>query len=145
MPHTAVRRRQHHFKQDRRWLQALDYALQETLGLPRESGPAFPDVRMLSVSNSGTHFEVELRFRPGETYCCCEPEDFLATWGAWWWRTFRAHLAEVSDREPPPMSVTVFGAIENGARFEVYVPFGLPRESEAFTYRNEPAHERDAR
>lgn len=73
----AGRRAEHHFKEDREWLEALSHALNETLGEPVVAGRSRPVVTVLSVNESGNVFEVELRFRANRRYCCAEPCCFM--------------------------------------------------------------------
>lgn len=103
-----------------------------------------PLARVLSVSDSGNRFEVELRFVRGTLYCCAEPGCFLPTFNSDWWRRFREHLREVSDREPPPFVVTVHGIVEEGTELEVLRPFGK-QFSNAYAYSMPAAHEADCK
>lgn len=103
-----------HCKADREWFGALSHALNESLGETTVAGRSRPAVTLLSVSDSGNAFEVELRFKADRRYCCAEPGCFMPCHAAWWAR-FRESLAEVTEREPPPMSITIHGIVEEGA------------------------------
>lgn len=96
MTRSAQRRCQHHCLRDRRWREALEYAL---LAIGNSPYPRqWPAIRVLSMSDSGAGVQIELRFRAGERYCCGEPRCYLATYDAAWWHKLRAHLREVGDR-----------------------------------------------
>ena len=49
----------------------------------------------------------------------------------------RDALAEVSDRMPPPLTIRIYGVIEAGARLSFLADVGLPKVSEAYTYRHD--------
>lgn len=135
----------HHFATDRAWLEALQYALSMTVGTREDRSIERPSVRVLTVGKSGLRFEIELRFHAGAWYCCAEPGCHLGTYDARWWARLRGHLGEVSDRRPPPMSVTVRTVIEQGACLRNLALIGEPFESEGGTYVHGPDEERLAR
>lgn len=143
MSQTLKRRSQHHFASDRAWHEALEYAL-EPEGTPPYAHWQWPSIRVLSVSDSGHRFEIEMRFRTGDLYCCEGAHCFLSTYSKSWWTKFRARLAQVTDREPPPMVMQIHAVIEEGAMFEVNVELGLPLEARHYAASYPADHERKA-
>lgn len=107
------------------WAASLQSALESVVSGGRERGKATPRSTVIDVSSSGNRFEIELRFVRGEQYCCMEPGCFVAGYARAWWQRFRAALAEVSDRDPPPMTISVRGVFERGAIFAVKSQEGL--------------------
>ncbi|CAG0990331.1 hypothetical protein PHYC_02254 [Phycisphaerales bacterium] len=93
----------------------------------------------MSVTAGGTRFEVEMRFCAGKTYCCVEPGCMLPTHRRDWWRELREGLREVSNREPPSMSILIRGVIETGV---VVDGLGTPRMIEEIgSFVHGPVHE----
>ncbi len=125
------------------WAAALQHALDSVLPEPVVPNRSRPQARIIAVNPAGTSFEIELRFKAGRTYCCIEPGCFLSTYSRAWWDSFRAALREVSDREPPPLSITIHGVVEAGAILDARIPATV--ESETHTYRDGPFREHDSR
>jgi hypothetical protein len=105
--------------------------------MPSNSACIRPEICLLDVNSSGNRFDIELRFRTEGRYCCCEPSCHVPTTDLSWWKTFRSHIREVSDRDPPPMVIHVAGVVEPGALFDV------TGASEGFCYSHN-ATEKDA-
>ena len=102
-----------------------------------------PRVQVLSVSNAGNRIEIELRFLAGERYSSAEPGAFLPAYSRKWWQDLRADARDVSDREPPPLSIVVHGVIEPGAH--IYLPWGAwTTEREGYCYTSESREEQSA-
>src|SRR5262245_54093873 len=137
------RRARHHFAQDHRWCDALLHALEESTGTPKDARLTKPTIRLLSVNASGNRMEIEMRFRSGETYCCAELGCHVATHDAEWWKSFRSCISRMTDRDPPPMTLTIYGVIDAGARLLSSASLGLPIVSSAYTVVHGPNHERD--
>lgn len=150
MGQSGRSRDQHHGERDRLWLEALQYALELPPPDDGESGHralppgrSRPRVRVLDVSDSGHRVQIELRFLSGERYCCAEPGCFLGTYDPAWWNGVRVRLKQVSDRDPPPMSLAIVGVVEEGAEFESHRGL-LPLASPAYAYTDGPVREADA-
>jgi hypothetical protein len=106
---------------------------------------ASPEVRVIGVSQSGNRVEIELRFRSGKVCSAIEPGDFLGTYCSHWWQRLREHLGEVTDRTPPPMTLTVHGVIEPGVLVEGDDAARTPQQTATFCYRHRLSDECDAR
>jgi hypothetical protein len=150
MGHSARRRSQHHHEQDRRWIDALQYAFDQsvTVGLLHDDKTPIsevrPRVRVLSVNNAGNRIEIELRFLAGERYSSVEWVVFLPTYSRKWWESLRADVRDVCDREPPSLSFLVHGVVEAGAH--IYLPWGVwMTEREGYGYTSPPCEEQSAR
>ncbi len=117
------------------WAQALE------LALDAEVSPFGPTIRILSVSPSGAQIEVELRFATGQSYCCTEAGCFLSG-GQPFWRRIRAALRDMTGRDPPLMSLTIRGVVEDKALLRSEPPGGTPTETAAHTYDSGPIRER---
>ena len=137
-------RSEHHFAADREWAAALQHALSEVRARKEALGLASTTVEITAVSKTGLEFEATLTFRAGRKYCCVEPLCQFAGFDATRWQAFRAALAEVSDRTPPPMTLTIRAVFERGAL--VCSPDQSRADPvEGFEYRTEPLREREAR
>lgn len=123
------------------WAETLQSALDEMMRPPNKKGMVAPQLRVLAISPTGARIEVEMRFLAGKRYCCCEPGCHLPTFSREWWRCLREALRNSTEREPPPMEMTLFGVIEEGALFSLT---NHSRGSRAFSYEDGPWRERDA-
>lgn len=124
------------------WRNALQFALDSLLDGDdlHNPGCVWPNARLLNVSNSGCELEVELRFLSGQRYSCIEPGDFISGSSTSWWQKFRQALAEVSDRQPPPMSIRIYGVVEAGALTDTSTS-PTPKPLNALSYKTEWKHE----
>lgn len=102
-------------------------------------------MRLLSVSDGGTHLEIELRFEAGKSYCCVEPTCHLPAFDLAWWTKLRGVLAAHSDRVPPPFTLVVLCVIEADARIRSHKALGLEESAAAAIFRYGPIREQDAR
>jgi hypothetical protein len=136
------RERHRREKRDLGWARSVQQALEESLGEPR---PGKPLVRVLGVSEAGTHIEIELRFVSGVRYCCAEPECHLGLGERSWWAQLRSRLRDSTDRDPPPLSLPVRGVVEDGAVLESLQAVGLPARSPGYVFAYGPIREQDAR
>lgn len=123
------------------FVHTLEDALRQSLGSPRNSDLARPTIRLLSVNDSGNRFEIELRFESSKTYCCAEPGCHLATYQSNWWRLIRQPLEETADRNLSPMTLKIWGVVEDGARLLSSAALGLPTLTREYSYRTGPIRE----
>ncbi len=145
MGQTGRKRSQGHHATDRAWMETLQYALDASLSEPTTRGMARPLARVLAVSPRGSQIEIELRFKAEEKYCCSEPGCSLPTFSREWWRAFRKHLNESSERNPPPLTLRVDVVVEPGAKLQALESIGLPMRASAQTSTHGPLRERDAK
>src|SRR5947207_2094486 len=129
----------------RAWLAALQNAVDVSLHEPAAPQSSRPGMQVLSASTNGTQFVIELRFVAGEEYCCSEASCFIPTYDREWWARIRASLHDATGRSPPPMSVTILGAIEAGAKLRVNQWLGLPIQNAAEAYTQGPCHENESK
>lgn len=120
----------------------MQHAFESAQGEP---GPGRPEVTVLSVSRSGARLEVEVRYRAGREYCCAESVCHLPLYCKRWWARFRESIREASEREPPPVSVVVYGVVEDGALLATMPSLGISARSKAYSYRAGVEREKDAR
>lgn len=146
MKHDDRSRAQHHNAQDRQWLATLQQAFESALSEPAtDNSRCPPTLRVLSASDSGTRIEIELRYRAGVRYCCAEWMCHFPVHRRSWWQNVRETLRAITDRDPPPMSVHVFGVVEHGALLTTMADIGMPIESRAYGYDTGVSRETDAR
>jgi hypothetical protein len=113
------------------WLAHLTAAFRDACA--DRHGREAPIITVLAANDGGIRLEVELRFRSGRRYCCTESQCHLGA-SRRWWQKVREHLRDVSDRDPPPISLSVTGVVEPGALFESHRSLGMPEASDAYTY-----------
>ncbi|MBX3359581.1 MAG: hypothetical protein KF745_14275 [Phycisphaeraceae bacterium] len=145
MAQSPRSRSQRHYQKDLEWARALQSAIERYFFDSTRPDRALPRAQVISVSPSGNRFELELRFQSGTTYCCAEPGCFLPTFCRSWWKQLRETLLELSDRDPPPLSLVLHGVVEHGACLQDRQVFGLPVKSRAYTYKHGPLRERNAK
>ncbi len=128
--------------EDQQWRAILQNALEDLVGTPSTKSLARPSVRLLSINRAGNRIALELRFESRRHYCCAEPGCHLPTHDHGWWKSLRKHLANYSDRNPPPMILKIRGAVEAGARLQCNASLGIPALSPAYTFVQAPIRER---
>jgi hypothetical protein len=143
LAHNERARESGHHSADRLWRKAIQYALDQLTATAPGAVLSRPEARVIGVSEAGSRVEVELRFRRGKSYRAFEPGEYLASHDTLWWKEFRAHLSAVSDRTPPPMAITVFGVVEEGALIEADSSSPSKR-SGVLSYRSGPSRESEA-
>jgi hypothetical protein len=99
------------------------------------------------VADDASRFDLTLVFKSGVRYCCAEPGCHTGFGPADLrsWRRLRAILERDGLVGIPPMTLyRLRGIVERGALLECHLAFGLPLESEGYTYEVGPYHERKA-
>jgi hypothetical protein len=105
-------------------------------------------VRVDEVADDASRFDLTLVFKSGVRYCCAEPGCHtgfgLRDSGSW--RRMRKILERDARVGIPPMTINrLRGIVEQGALLECLLAFGMPLESQGYTYEVGPFYERNAR
>jgi hypothetical protein len=103
-------------------------------------------VRIDGVADDASGFDLTLVFKSGVRYCCAEPGCHtgfgLKNSGSW--RCVREILERNGSVGIPPMTIhRLRGIVERRALLECLLAFGMPEESEGYTYEAGPYHERN--
>ncbi len=145
MSQSRRKRSQHHFAKDSEWAQLWKHSIASAIGEPSRPDISVPLISMLSMSPTGTQVELEFRFRASERYCCAYPYCYISPNCGQWWQRIRESLRESSDRDPPPLSITVLSVVEEGALLEEAGMFGGLETVRASSDIYGPWHEADAK